>query len=447
MRVLPLLALLALLAGCAANPPSRPEAADTPLPLPKVMSFGATDVQPPQRANADMAKDFLDLSFNLESGQALPVFTRFEGPITVAVTGIPSPALEKELRRLMHRLKSEAGLDIRRTADPATASVTIQGITSRDMQRTVPEAACFVLPTRVTWDGFRQTPRSPDYSWTRLKTRKAVSAFVPVDTSQQEIRDCLHEEIAQGLGPLNDLFRLGDSVFNDDNLNPILTGFDMLMLRATYHPSLHSGMTKEQVAAQIPVVLAALNPRGQSVPARGVIPSSDTWMRDITRALSPGSTSARRAAAKRAVVESAPWEDVRTGFSLFTLGRLSLPRDGEAALQAFLASKDIFESMPETRIHAAQSGFHLAAFALSAGQWDMAIGLCDLYMPAARRHEDAALLSDLQIAKAAALSATGHPDPALRQEALAWGVYAYGSPDRAEDRAVEIEALAMRHGV
>ncbi len=118
MRALPLLGLLAALAGCAAAPPAPPESAGTPLPLPKVMSFGTTDVQAPQRANSDMARDFLDLSFNLESGQALKTFTRFEGPVTVAVTGIKSPALEKELRRLMKRLSSEAGIDIRRTADP-----------------------------------------------------------------------------------------------------------------------------------------------------------------------------------------------------------------------------------------------------------------------------------------------------------------------------------------
>ncbi len=447
MRALPLLGLLAALAGCAAAPPAPPQPSGTPLPLPKVMSFGATDVQPPQRANSDMARDFLDLSFNLESGQQLKTFTRFEGPITIAVTGIRSPALEKELRRLIARLSKEADLDIRRTADPATASVTIEGVSTRDMQRTVPEAACFVLPTRVSWDQFRKTPRSPDYSWTRLKERRAVSAFVPVDTSQQEIRDCLHEEIAQGLGPLNDLFRLGDSVFNDDNLNPILTGFDMLMLRATYHPMLKSGMSEAEVAAKLPSILAALNPRGQSIPSRGVHPSTEAWMRDITRALSPGSTNARRSAAQRATVESARWTDVRTGFSLFTLGRLSVSRDSEAALKAFIAAQELFDKRPETQIHAAQAGFQIAAFALSSGQWDIAAGLCDRYAPVARQHEDAALLSDLELAKAAALSAQGRPDPALRQQAIAWGVYAFGSTERATERAEEIESLADRRGV
>ena len=63
------------------------------------------------------------------------------------------------------------------------------------------------------------------------------------------MRDCLHEELAQALGPLNDLYHLPDSVFNDDNIHTVLTGFDMLILRAAYAPELRTGMTREQVEA------------------------------------------------------------------------------------------------------------------------------------------------------------------------------------------------------
>ena len=50
-----------------------------------------------------------------------------------------------------------------------------------------------------------------------------MAVFLPGDVSPQEIRDCLHEELAQALGPVNDLYRLTDSVFNDDNFNTVLT--------------------------------------------------------------------------------------------------------------------------------------------------------------------------------------------------------------------------------
>ena len=57
--------------------------------------------------------------------------------------------------------------------------------------------------------------------------RKRVAIFIPVDISFQDVRDCLHEELAQALGPLNDLYRVSDSVYNDDNFHIILTSYDM----------------------------------------------------------------------------------------------------------------------------------------------------------------------------------------------------------------------------
>jgi hypothetical protein len=83
-----------------------------------------------------------------------------------------------------------------------------------------------------------------------------MAVFMPADVAPQEVRDCLHEEVAQAIGPLNDLYRLPDSVFNDDNFHTVLTGFDMLILRATYAPELRSGMTRAEVAAALPGILA-----------------------------------------------------------------------------------------------------------------------------------------------------------------------------------------------
>ena len=57
-----------------------------------------------------------------------------------------------------------------------------------------------------------------------MRERQRVAVFLPADAAPQELRDCLHEEIAQALGPLNDLYRLPDSIFNDDNVHTVLTG-------------------------------------------------------------------------------------------------------------------------------------------------------------------------------------------------------------------------------
>lgn len=414
--------------------------------MPAVGTFGPTTPLPPQRSNTEMARDFLDLSFALESGRSLPAFTRFEGPMSVTLTGHTSDILSAELRSLILRLKHEARLDLYRATDPTKASITVEGITTADLQRVVPQAACFVLPTRVTWAEFRRDQRRVDYDWSRQAERTAISVFIPVDTSRQEIRDCLHEEIAQGLGPLNDLFRLEDSVFNDDNMHSILTGFDMLMLRATYHPSLKSGMSRAQVAAILPGVLSALNPRGNSIPTRAYRPSSQAWVMDITRAIGPGSDVSRRTAAHRAqrLASAEGWNDVRTALSFYTVGRLTIARDSDAALESFLAAGDIYKRRTSTQIHAAAVGFHVAAIALRAGQWDAVLSLTDRYAPIARKAENAALLADLLFARSAALQALNRPYMATKTEALSWGLFAFGTENRTRQRAAEIAALATR---
>ena len=91
---------------------------------------------------------------------------------------------------------------------------------------------------------------------------------MPNDASPQEVRDCLHDELAQAIGPLNDLYRLPDSVFNDDNVHTVLTGFDMMMLKAYYSPELRSGINRGQVVQVLPRVFNRINQDGNGRAAK-----------------------------------------------------------------------------------------------------------------------------------------------------------------------------------
>lgn len=220
-------------------------------------------------SNRDIARDFMDLSFSLESGRNLPLFTRFEGPISVRLTGKVPKSLPSELNRLIHRLQDEAKLDIYYTRGDQ-ANVNVHAVSRRQIQRTLPMAACFVAPNVVDLNDFKASRKTAKTSWSAQTERRMVSLFIPSDASPQEIRDCLHEEFAQGLGPLNDLYRLPNSVFNDDNIHTILTDFDMMVLRATYAPELRSGMTRAEVAARLPAILRRINPAGEGIAYRAL---------------------------------------------------------------------------------------------------------------------------------------------------------------------------------
>lgn len=430
-NLLTLVAGLALLAACAA-PPERSPSRAAPIDLPPMLTFGATRPVPPQRSNAEIARNFIELSFELETGDRLPVLSRFEGPIGVRLAG-PVPATASvDLDRLIGRLQSEAGINIFRTSGPA--SITVEFLPRATMQAYVPKAACFVEPGISSWREYLDLAGTRVTDWTKLVRRERAVVFIPNDTAPQEIRDCLHEEIAQALGPLNDLYELPDSVFNDDNLQPILTGFDMLILRATYAPELASGMTRQTVAAALPRLLARLNPAGERRAGAHPPPTPRAYVRAVESALGPtGSLSSRRSAAGRAlsIARSAGWRDERAGFAYYVYARLNLGRDAGAAAAALVTARNIFSDLPGGGIQTAHVNLQLATLALNLGEANRALELARSAEPAARRAENAALLAELLRTQAAALAVLGQTGAAqaTRLDSLGWARYGFGSSE------------------
>lgn len=444
-----------ILAACAQAPivtetPARRVIAPQALPAMKV--FPAGRIQAPTRSNAELTQDFLDLSFRMESGRELGRMSRFEGQITVRATGQASQSLQNDLGRLLDRIRREAGIDIRGVpSGDITANITIEALPRRDLQRLVPQAACFVVPNITSWADYKRARRSSLVDWTRLTTRETVAIFVPSDVAPQEIRDCLHEELAQAIGPLNDLYRLPDSVFNDDNFHAVLTGFDMLMLRTYYAPELRAGMTRDEAARVVPQVLARLNPAGNRPGGRVQSVTSRRWIDDIEKALGPRASNAeRRIAAQRAVVfaESQGWRDNRYAFSLFALGRLSLSTEPELALASFLHAGRIFAANPDTQLHAAHVAMQMAAFGISAGQSEETLRLIDTHLNTVAGAENAALLSTLLMMKAEVLEQMGRKTEAkgVRLDAIGWARYGFGSERQVRARLSEIAALSPRPG-
>ncbi|MBL4627934.1 MAG: DUF2927 domain-containing protein [Roseicyclus sp.] len=445
--IAPVLALL--LAACTPSTGAdvaERRAAALPAALPPMNTFGAPRVPAPSRSNTSIAADFLDLSFQMESGRVIERISRFEGPVTIAVAAGAPASLSNDLDLLLGRLRREAGIDITRVSS-GPASITIETMPRARMQRIVPQAACFVVPRVSSWAEFRRNRAGRTLDWTTLETREQVAVFIPSDVSPQEVRDCLHEEIAQALGPLNDLYRLPDSVFNDDNFNAVLTGFDMLILRTYYSDALQSGMTRAEVRARLPGVLSQINPSGGSVAGGRGSNTPRPWITSIEAALGPGSSDAARiTAAQRAVrlAQQQRWSDSRLAFSYFALGRLTLSRDVESSIAAFQAASVIFEQVAPNGIQSAHVDMQLAAFALSAGRTEEVLRLTERALPAATRAQNASLLSTLLMIRAEALEDTGRPSEArsVRLDSLAWGRYGFGSGAAVNARLNEVAALS-----
>ncbi len=453
MRIVPLL-ILGLLVAC--GPVSQQTVskgatasvafANAPGPM---LTFAAARGLAPLRPNDQMAQDFLDLEFHMESGQPLPVLTRFEGPVSIALTGNVPANAPQELTKLIGRLHAEAGIDLHQVPAGVPASITVEFAPKAVLQRLEPTAACFVAPNVSSLAEYRSKLGTAALDWRIMTRRDRLAIFVPEDTSPQEVRDCLHEETAQALGPLNDLYRLPDSVYNDDNFQSVLTGFDMLMLRLHYAPELASGMSAAEVAARLPALVARLNPSGRYAGAWQAADTPRAWIDSVETALGPtAAKSARLPAARQmlAIAQARGWQDNRLGFAWFALGRLEAPSDPAAAERAYTAAAQVYASLPDDGIHLSHALMQLAAIALTNGRSQQAIALADQAMPLAQKGQNAALLASLLMIKAEALTQLGQgaEAAALRLDSLPAARYGFGDEQAVQARAAEIAALGLR---
>ncbi|WP_170432194.1 DUF2927 domain-containing protein [Ruegeria arenilitoris] len=422
-----------VLAGCSSV--DRIELPDeikvTEAAAPVTQAFGTPRPFPPARSNTNIAADFVELHFSLESGTALPVFTRFEGPITVRLTGAPAPTMQSDLTRLLTRLQREARIDIRQIND-GQANITIEAVTQRQIQRLLPQAACFVVPNASSLEEYNRDKRKTKSSWRALRSRERLAIFIPNDVSPQEMRDCLHEELAQAIGPLNDMYRLPDSVFNDDNFHTVLTGFDMLILRATYVPELQTGMTREQVAQVIPGVIARLNPRGANLPVQPISETPREWIDAVQLAVGKGRASPRQMRAiDRAmrIGREQGWTDHRRAYPHYLKARLGEFDAPEEAQREYAIALQYLRATPGTELQRAHISVQTAAYALTQGRGPAALQDLDRAIATMTRAENASMLATLLLLKAEALKQAGKPEQArsVRLDSLGWARYGFGS--------------------
>jgi hypothetical protein len=389
------------------------------------------------RSNLDLGQDFLDLTFQLESGETLPAILRYETPVRVYMG---SPALAPyapDLAAVLGRIRVEAGIDIAATDDPDAAQIRIEAVPAAEIARVFPTAACFIVPEERNWADFMRDRDQPRVRWSEQKTLRRAAIFLPPDTTPQDLRDCLNEEVTQALGPANDLYRLPDSIWNDDNFHGMATPFDMLMLRTLYQPEFRSGMSRSEVASRLEKVLDRVNPKGRGLPRADRAPESKAFATALETALDRDVSRERRlGAAKMAAQIAAEMRPVdhRFGVALLTLGRLSLRQDPAAAVQHFTEAYNLFERrLGPKDVRTAQAGVHLAALALGTAQYDLAIRLADRHVPVAAKAQNAILIAGLLSVKAEAQVALGKADAArqTRLDSLQWARYGFGDTDGA----------------
>ncbi len=420
-------------------------------PLTSIRFADAALPQGVPRSNRDLAEDFIDLTFALEGGDSVDRLLRYETPVRVHLASPELAPYRRDVEALLARLRSEAGVDITLTADPAAAQIQIEAVPAAQIARVFPTAACFIVPGETNWRDFRRRRNDERLRWAEQDRLRGAAIFLPVDTAPQDVRDCLNEEITQALGPANDLYRLPDTVWNDDNFHGLATAFDMLILRTLYQPELRSGMSRAEVQRALPSVLGRINPAGRGKPRQPRQPESRAWAGAIEAAMSQDLSSDERLGAARIATQIALEMrpiDHRYGVSLLTLGRLNIRRDPVEAARNFAQAYEAFERLLGVdNIRTAQAGVHLAALALVTGRNETAIALAETHVPTAQRAQNAILIAGFESIRAEALEELGRETEAqqARLDSLRWARYGFGDDGGALAR--EQARIAMLLGL
>ena len=384
------------------------------------------------RANGDIADEFMDFMFRNELGGITDAFSRFDGPITIRFAQPAPPLAIRDLNRLIARLRSEAGLNIRLGANDAPVNIYIHRMPLAKLQNIASNAACLVVPNARNAKEFRAGWRSGKTQWRNVKTRTLASVFLPSDQSPQTERDCLHEEIAQALGPLNDLYRVSNTVFNDDDMNGVLTPYDMLILRMVYSPELRIGMSPEQVRARLPGILKRLNPKGTGYAHSGQSISLP-WNTLIRGAQNPSGTDQRRIVSAKRALQLGVDEKLgqpRIAFSMLSHARASLARDPQARINELQHVLHTYtQTLGSDSIQVGKVSREMAYLLFHLGLTSEAGAFVPTIKKAAQKYQNAELMFEaLHIEALIAHSngdVTGHK--ALVAQARGWGLYAFGS--------------------
>lgn len=215
-------------------------------------------------SNASLAGLFTDLLFDTEWGETVPQLLRLDAPVAVALQGPGSERYAPFLDTFLAQIRREAGVAISRSAGPHALNVQfVPGAEWAPLQGN----QCIIVYGLPTWPEFLlDRGRYSDYRAVSPRELAERTVFIPNTNEPHEIRECLIEEITQALGPSNDIYGLGPSIFNDDDAHVWPTRLDYLMLRVLYDDRMEAGIARREAEKRALAILNSINPDGREAP-------------------------------------------------------------------------------------------------------------------------------------------------------------------------------------
>ena len=211
-------------------------------------------------SNDEIVDGFFKIAFGAEmhvAGHADRV-RKFEGPVRIFLDNRANANRRADLAAVVADIRSHVRhLDVAMTDERKAANVVVTLVRDRaELRRTMRE---FYGRERANEIDRRLTPECLSGFGEDGEHRiRRSEVILTAAGGEFGFLNCAYEELLQALGPINDDRSVPWTMFNDDVQMGFFDIYDQYILNILYDPRIRPGMTREQVAAQLPDVLPAV---------------------------------------------------------------------------------------------------------------------------------------------------------------------------------------------
>jgi Protein of unknown function (DUF2927) len=208
--------------------------------------------------NEQVIANLLEVVFGSEFvGEESPSVRKWQGPMRLAIYAHDPNRYKPLVEPHLQDLRELTGLDIRLVEAGEPSQNAYLFIFAR--QQFYSHAERHLGPGK--------NPRTNSYlacfGYFHADAAGAIDEFtavIPSFIGEEEVRDCVVEEVTQAIGLPNDSDSVHPSIFNDDDRYQDLTWQDELFLRVLYDPRVTPGMSRSAFVPLARQILEELRP-------------------------------------------------------------------------------------------------------------------------------------------------------------------------------------------
>jgi hypothetical protein len=207
--------------------------------------------------NEEIREGFFKIAFGAELQIDEPAgrVRKFNEPVRIFVEAAGAPQRRSELANVVADIRSRVNhLDIDLTTDRRAANFTVRLVPERKLTSTI-RALYGSDRAKQIQKELKPECLSGIGKDESFRIRRA-EVILPVDAGDFTFLDCAYEELLQALGVINDDASVPWTMFNDDVQMGFFDVYDQYLLNILYDPRITPGMTRDEVDAALPDILA-----------------------------------------------------------------------------------------------------------------------------------------------------------------------------------------------